>query len=148
MVASYVPPTGDQAHNPGMCPDWESNRRPFGLQACTQSTEPHQPGLDATLMAPLTRSPQFLRLPLNPNGSGFSQKGCTATCKRFTKPGFWATASLRDSLGRLWGGNPKEPNPYPTTDTLGDGTNDLTSEAHFLICKKEMTIHLTGRVLC
>ena len=26
-----------------MCPDWESNRRPFGSQAGTQSTDPHQP---------------------------------------------------------------------------------------------------------
>ena len=34
------------AHNPGMCPDWESNQRPFGLQAGTQSTEPHQPGIN------------------------------------------------------------------------------------------------------
>ena len=32
------------AHNPGMCPEWESNRRPFGSQASVQSTEPHQPG--------------------------------------------------------------------------------------------------------
>ena len=39
-----APPTGDQAHNPGMCPDWESNQRPFGSQAGTQSTEPHQSG--------------------------------------------------------------------------------------------------------
>ena len=37
-------PTGDLARNPGMCPDWESNQRPFGLQASTQSSEPHQPG--------------------------------------------------------------------------------------------------------
>ena len=43
-VASHVPPTGDQACNPGMCPDWESNQRPFGSQASTQSTELHQPG--------------------------------------------------------------------------------------------------------
>ena len=28
--------TGDLAHKPGMCPDWESKRRPFGLQAGTQ----------------------------------------------------------------------------------------------------------------
>ena len=28
-----------------MCPDWESNQRPFGSQAGTQSTELHQPGL-------------------------------------------------------------------------------------------------------
>ena len=39
------PPTGDLVHNPGMCPDWESNQRRFGLKASTQSTEPHQPGL-------------------------------------------------------------------------------------------------------
>ena len=37
------PLLGDLAHNPGMCPDWESNCKPFGLQACAQSTEPHQP---------------------------------------------------------------------------------------------------------
>ena len=27
------------------CPDWELNPRPFVLQAGTQSTEPHQPGI-------------------------------------------------------------------------------------------------------
>ena len=25
VVASSAPPTGDLAHNAGMCPDWESN---------------------------------------------------------------------------------------------------------------------------
>ena len=45
MVASHMPPTGDLVSNPGMCPDWESNHIPFSLQAGTQSTEPHQPGL-------------------------------------------------------------------------------------------------------
>ena len=44
MVASPAPLTGDLAHNPGMCPDWESNQQPFGSQAGAQSTEPHQPG--------------------------------------------------------------------------------------------------------
>ena len=29
VVASYVPPTGDLAHNPGMCPDWESTGDPL-----------------------------------------------------------------------------------------------------------------------
>ena len=29
---------------PRMCPDWESNQRPFGSQASAQSTEPRQPG--------------------------------------------------------------------------------------------------------
>ena len=44
-VASYKSPAADLARNPGMFPDWESNRRPFGLQASIQSTEPRQPRL-------------------------------------------------------------------------------------------------------
>ena len=44
MVASLTPPTGNLACNSGMCPDQESNPPPFGSQAGTQSTEPHQPG--------------------------------------------------------------------------------------------------------
>ena len=39
------PPTGDLAHNSGMCPDWESNRRLFGSQSGAPSSEPQQPGL-------------------------------------------------------------------------------------------------------
>ena len=31
-----------------MCPGWEPNQRPFGLQAGTQSTEPQQPGRQPT----------------------------------------------------------------------------------------------------
>ena len=48
-VASCVPPTGDLACNPGMCPDWESNRRPFSLQDVAKTTEPqvHQSGHEA-----------------------------------------------------------------------------------------------------
>ena len=42
-IASHVPLDGDLACNPGMCPDRESNRWPFGSQASTQSSEPHQP---------------------------------------------------------------------------------------------------------
>ena len=33
LVAFHMPPTGDLAPNPGMCPDWESNWQPFCLQA-------------------------------------------------------------------------------------------------------------------
>ena len=45
-VAFGAPPTGDLARNLGMCPDWESNSRPIGLQASAQSTKPeNQPGL-------------------------------------------------------------------------------------------------------
>ena len=32
VVTCHVVPTGDLACNPGMCPDWESNQRPFGSQ--------------------------------------------------------------------------------------------------------------------
>ena len=42
VVGSHAPPTGELAHNTG--PDWESNWWSLGLQAGTQSTEPHQPG--------------------------------------------------------------------------------------------------------
>ena len=42
-------PTGDLAHNSGMCPELEWNGRPFGSQASTQSTEPHQPEPDSIL---------------------------------------------------------------------------------------------------
>ena len=43
VVASRMPHQGPD-HNPGMCPDSESNPRLFGLQAGTQSAELHQPG--------------------------------------------------------------------------------------------------------
>ena len=43
VVASCMPPTRDLSCNPGMCPDWELNWLPFGLQAGPQSAEPHQP---------------------------------------------------------------------------------------------------------
>ena len=45
VVASRAPPTRDLAHNPGRYPDWKSNQQPFGSQAGTQSTKPHQLGL-------------------------------------------------------------------------------------------------------
>ena len=45
VVASRMSPTGDLAHNPGMCPDWELNQWPFGSQVVAQSIEWCQPGL-------------------------------------------------------------------------------------------------------
>ena len=43
VLASHMPPqVVDLAHNPGTCPDWESNPQPFDSQAGAQSTEPHQ----------------------------------------------------------------------------------------------------------
>ena len=44
VVASCAPPTGDLAHNPGMCPDWELNLQPFGPQDDAQPTKSHWPG--------------------------------------------------------------------------------------------------------
>ena len=44
VAASCTPPTGDLAHNPGMCSDCESNQQPFGSKAGAQFAEPHQPG--------------------------------------------------------------------------------------------------------
>ena len=35
VAASHVPPTGDLVRNSGMCPDWDSNQQPCGLQAGT-----------------------------------------------------------------------------------------------------------------
>ena len=40
----------DLACNPGMCPDCESNQPPFGSQASTQSTEPHESGLTLIIL--------------------------------------------------------------------------------------------------
>ena len=52
LVASPTPPSGDPARNPGMCPNWESNWRPYGSQAGTQSIEPHQPGRPIDSLSP------------------------------------------------------------------------------------------------
>ena len=46
LLASHTLPTGALARNPGMCPDWELNQRPFGSQAGAQSTELLQAGLE------------------------------------------------------------------------------------------------------
>ena len=44
VVASLVPPSGNLACDPGMCPEWEAHHPPFGSQASSESTEPGQPG--------------------------------------------------------------------------------------------------------
>ena len=49
LVASHVPPTGDLAHNSGMCPVRESNQWHFGSYADTQSTRLH-PGPKLSLL--------------------------------------------------------------------------------------------------
>ena len=62
VFASCESPTGDLTHNPGMCPDWESNQWPFGSQAGTQSTEPQPLNLwlrfltESVTIVPIVRS--------------------------------------------------------------------------------------------
>ena len=38
-------PMGYWTHNPGLCPDWKSNRQCFASQDDTQPAEPHRSGL-------------------------------------------------------------------------------------------------------
>ena len=60
VVAFLVPlSTGDLAHIPGMCPDWELNwQTPIpGLQSGTQSTEPQQQGQEVNVYKLLPRPP-------------------------------------------------------------------------------------------
>ena len=64
MFASHVPPTGDLACNPGMCPDWESNQGLLGSQAHTQSTELHQPVFHSDHTSLLSQ--QWIRIPFSP----------------------------------------------------------------------------------
>ena len=57
VVVFQAPATGDLAHNPGICPDWELNRRPFGSASGAQSTEPHQPGPDVAFLTNWRQDP-------------------------------------------------------------------------------------------
>ena len=69
VVASHMHPTGDLAHNSGMCPEWQSNGWPFGSQADTQSTEPHQPELIYVNLKESHKTDCFLTLKQNSNRS-------------------------------------------------------------------------------
>ena len=42
--------TGDLAHNPGVCPDWESNWQPFGLQPVLNLLSCTSQGISCILM--------------------------------------------------------------------------------------------------
>ena len=75
-------PTGDVAPNPGMCPDWELNQRPFSLQAGAQSTEPHQPGLH--LLSNLAALPQLSHKELHAMRG--TPHGTLVECKAHRKP--------------------------------------------------------------
>ena len=61
VAVSFAPSSGDLACNPGMYPDGESNWRPSGLQASTQSTEPHQPGHQTVFIVTRQQVMEILR---------------------------------------------------------------------------------------
>ena len=50
VVASHTPPTWDPACNPGMCPDWELNWRPFDSQASSQPLSHTSQGIFLTIL--------------------------------------------------------------------------------------------------
>ena len=63
VVASHSSPTGDHAHNPGMCPDWVLNWQPFGSQDSTQCTGPNQPGLNKIILIGACEQTEFYLCP-------------------------------------------------------------------------------------
>ena len=92
VVASCTPPTGDLAHNPGMCPDWESNWQPFGSQAQAQSTELHQP----RLYTPFFNGRFFIRVCVM--GRLGQSQGRFVRVVSFTGPASWGMMSICPSL--------------------------------------------------
>ena len=69
VAAPHASLTRDLAHNPGMCPDWESNQQPFSSQASAQSTEPHQPGQACLFEANQRKLPQPRTERTHPQGN-------------------------------------------------------------------------------
>ena len=47
LVASPTPPTGDLAHNLGMCPDWELNHDPLVCRLALNSLSYTSQGLQS-----------------------------------------------------------------------------------------------------
>ena len=59
-----VPTRGDQTWNPGMCPVWELNPQPFGLQGDAPPPEPHRPGPEHFLIdLPHTQQETYMTRP-------------------------------------------------------------------------------------
>ena len=58
VVVSPMPPTGDLAQNPDMCPVWVSKQLSLSSQAHTQSTESHHPGYNHQSFKVAQYSPQ------------------------------------------------------------------------------------------
>ena len=103
MFLSYMPLPGHLACNPGMCPDWQWNQQPFGLQADAQSTGPHQPGRERFILESMN--------PFLPFPQGWRQPACTALgvsplenlVPLAREPRHWISLPLLVNLhGSLW----------------------------------------------
>ena len=76
---NQVPPictlTGDGTHNLGMCPDWELNPQPFGVQDDATSNWAAQPGLFPNSWMPELVEPleSYLYAFLTYGETGFSE---------------------------------------------------------------------------
>lgn len=45
-----MPPKGIKPAIPGMCPEWESNKQPFGIWEDAGLTEPHWPEIEVMFL--------------------------------------------------------------------------------------------------
>ena len=91
--------SGDLAHNPGMCPDWESNQRLFVLQSCAQSTEPHQPGhppnyFSSTLVMP--KQPTYSVQINPPDGQFWWWISCSNIHTESLVPASWSLVNIQN----------------------------------------------------
>ena len=103
MVASPAPPTGDLSRNPGMCPDGESNRQPFGFW---DNTNPRSHTGQGGLCS--TRRPAVRRGFSGCMDLGCWLTGCVCRCFiRFPVGSFLVSEQLSGSpQPSFWGTNP------------------------------------------
>ena len=99
MVASPAPPTGDLSRNPGMCPDGESNRQPFGFW---DNTNPRSHTGQGGLCS--TRRPAVRRGFSGCMDLGCWLTGCVCRCFiRFPWARFSSLSSCQDLLSPPFG---------------------------------------------
>ena len=96
----HTPPTGDLAHNPGMCPDWGSNQWPFGSQAGALFTETHQ-HMESFVCPLITASSQ--RRLYCPGRPCKLLSDFDSVCPYWARVGRWRTRRLLPTeLGGSW----------------------------------------------
>ena len=81
QLSLACPPWGPGLQ-PRHVPDWESNRRPFGSHASTQSTEPHQLGLPTIFKSGDSSSHlNYFKFPLGSRSAYLLQKTVEFHCR-------------------------------------------------------------------